>query len=324
MEELESRTHLAVGLVAAYGFNEGSGATVIDASGNGNNGTITNATWTTAGKYGSALSFNGTNSWVTINDSPSLDLTNGMTLEAWVSSKSLTNKQDVLMKERPSGLSYALYATNNSSKPPAGYLNKGGSNVTAVGTTNLVLNTWTFLAATYNGSKLSLYVNGTLVKSTSTTGNMVTSTGALRIGGDSVFGEYFNGLIDEVRVYNRALSQAEIQTDQTTPVADTTPPSITAETPAPSATNVPITSALTATFSESVQASTIQWVVADSSNNPVFGTATYSDVTHVATFTPSSLLAANTQYNVSVSGAKDQSGNLMTAPVNWSFTTAAK
>ena len=48
------------GLVAAYGFDEGSGTTVTDASGNGNNGTITNATWVTTGKYGEALKFNGT------------------------------------------------------------------------------------------------------------------------------------------------------------------------------------------------------------------------------------------------------------------------
>ena len=72
------------GLVAAYSFNEGSGSTVYDSSGNGNNGTISNATWSTAGKYGDALSFNGSNALVSVNDSTSLHLTTGMTLEAWV------------------------------------------------------------------------------------------------------------------------------------------------------------------------------------------------------------------------------------------------
>ena len=56
------------GLVAAYGFDEGSGTTVTDASGNGNNGTIANATWATTGKYGKALQFNGTSALVTIPD----------------------------------------------------------------------------------------------------------------------------------------------------------------------------------------------------------------------------------------------------------------
>ena len=63
--------------MAAYAFDEGSGTTVADVSGNGNTGTIANATWATAGKYGKALSFNGTSSRVTIPDSASLHLTSG-------------------------------------------------------------------------------------------------------------------------------------------------------------------------------------------------------------------------------------------------------
>src|SRR5947207_8121696 len=71
-------------LVAAYSFAEGAGTTVADLSGHGNTGTITNATWTTAGKYGNALALNGTDARVTIDDAASLRLTTGMTLEAWV------------------------------------------------------------------------------------------------------------------------------------------------------------------------------------------------------------------------------------------------
>ena len=78
------------GLVAAYGFNEGSGSTVSDASGNGNNGTIANATWAATGKYGKALQFNGTSALVTIPDATSLHLTTGMTLEAWVNPSTVT------------------------------------------------------------------------------------------------------------------------------------------------------------------------------------------------------------------------------------------
>jgi hypothetical protein len=63
-----------------------------------------------------------------------------------------------------------------------------------------------------------MYVNGVQVAHVSTTGNMVTSTGPLRMGGNSIFGEYFVGTIDEVRVYNRALSQTEIQADMGTPI----------------------------------------------------------------------------------------------------------
>src|SRR5262245_31514455 len=72
------------GLVASYGFAEGAGPTVADSSGNNNTGTISGATWTTAGKFGSALVFNGSNAVVTIPSSPSLQLTTAMTLEVWV------------------------------------------------------------------------------------------------------------------------------------------------------------------------------------------------------------------------------------------------
>src|SRR5947207_11028385 len=72
------------GIVAAYAFNEGAGTTVIDASGNNNTGTLSGATWTTAGRYGNALVFNGTNASVTVPNAASLGLTTGMTLEAWV------------------------------------------------------------------------------------------------------------------------------------------------------------------------------------------------------------------------------------------------
>ena len=73
------------GVVAAYGFDAGSGTAVADNSGTGNNGTLVNATWfgATAGRFGT-LSFNGSNASVTIPDSNGLDLTIGMTLEAWV------------------------------------------------------------------------------------------------------------------------------------------------------------------------------------------------------------------------------------------------
>ena len=97
-----SGTHAAAsGLVAAYGFNEGSGTTLTDLSGNGRTGTITGATWTTAGKYGGALTFNGSSSSVTIANDASLALASGYTLEAWVRPTSLgTMWRTVVLKEQ--------------------------------------------------------------------------------------------------------------------------------------------------------------------------------------------------------------------------------
>jgi hypothetical protein len=79
------------GLVAAYNFDAGSGTVLTDVSGNGHTGTIVNATWSTAGKYGDALSFNGTNAVVNIPDAAALHLTTAMTLEAWVEPTAAAN-----------------------------------------------------------------------------------------------------------------------------------------------------------------------------------------------------------------------------------------
>jgi hypothetical protein len=87
------------GLVAAYGFEEGSGSTTADASGSGNAGTLVNATWVAAGKYGKALSFNGTSARVDVPDAASLHLSSGMTLEAWVDPAVVGNSwRDVVYK----------------------------------------------------------------------------------------------------------------------------------------------------------------------------------------------------------------------------------
>jgi hypothetical protein len=82
----------------------------------------------------------------------------------------------------------------------------------------LALNTWTHLALTYDGTTLCLYVNGVQVFSLARTGNLTASAHPLEIGGDSILGQYFQGAIDEVRIYNQALSLSEIQADMVTPI----------------------------------------------------------------------------------------------------------
>jgi hypothetical protein len=71
---------------------------------------------------------------------------------------------------------------------------------------------------TYDGTTMRMFVNGVQVSAKAVSGAVAVSDGALRIGGNSIWGEYFRGLIDEVRVYNRALTAAEIQTDMNTPI----------------------------------------------------------------------------------------------------------
>jgi chitodextrinase len=207
-------------LVAAYSFDEGSGNSVADLSGHGNNGTTANTTWASTGKFGKALLFNGANALVTIPDSPSLHLTTAMSLEAWVNPTAAnTAWRDIIYKANDN---YYLEGASPSGPPMIGVTIAGGS-AEAYGTAGLSTNTWTFLAATYDGATLRLYVNGTQAASQSRAGSIITAGTPLQIGGDSVWGQFFQGMIDEVRIYNVTLTPGQIQADMATAVGGSSP-----------------------------------------------------------------------------------------------------
>jgi Ca2+-binding RTX toxin-like protein len=189
------------GLVLALGFNEASGTTVNDSSPSPKNGTIRGAVRAASRSgFGNALRFDGVDDWVTITDTTAskLDLTNGMTLEAWVNPTTMSGWETILMKERgvtgEGLLSYALYAHDGAPQAggqarPSGYVRVNpvaSTTDTAVrGTAALTLNTWTHIAVTYDGANLRFYVNGVLRGTTARTGNIASNNGAIRIGGNN-------------------------------------------------------------------------------------------------------------------------------------------
>src|SRR5205814_769503 len=187
----------------------------------GINGTLAGQRWTT-GRYRTGLEFDGT-SYVTVPDSTTLHLTAGLTLSAWVRPMGdQPCSAAVVIKEAQGGMNYALASADDcegpdfcTGKPSTGYSCAAGAELPG--------DAWTFLAGTYDGSTYRLYVNGQLANSATGNATPGTSTKPLRIGGDGVWGDFFVGIIDEVRIYNRALSSAEIQGDMQTPVNDTGP-----------------------------------------------------------------------------------------------------
>ena len=203
--------------VGAWGFDEPNGTTVTDASGRGNTGTISGATRTTSGRFGSALTFDGVNDLVTVPDSAALDLTNRATLEAWVYPSALgSDWRTILLKEQPGQLVYGLTPTTTSTGRAATCSPPATCRRTA--RAPCALNAWTHVAMTWDGTTQRLFINGTQVATRAVAGTLPNSTGALRFGGNNVWSEWFAGRLDEIRIYNRALTAAEISADMNTSV----------------------------------------------------------------------------------------------------------
>ena len=238
------------GLVAGFHCDEGSGTTISDSTANGHIGTLSGATWTASGKYGGALVFNGSNNWVTIPDHPSLDLTNAATVMAWVYPTTLSGYRTIAMKETGGGAAYYLYSGPGDLAMGGGGF--GGGYQETSGGTVIPLNTWTHVAMTYNGTIFRVYRNGVEVSTLSYSGSLDTSASSFRIGGNSIWNEWWQGRIDEVRVYNRALTATEINTAKNTALVSLpTAPTVLSTTPAQGAA-VRSLSQIDVLFSETV------------------------------------------------------------------------
>jgi predicted GIY-YIG superfamily endonuclease len=189
---------------------------VLDSSGNHNDGTVSGAR-RRAGKYGGALQFDGVNDMVTVADSDSLDLTEAMTLEAWVKPSALGSMwRTVVIKEQRNQLAYALYAGNGNAKP-SGHVYTTGDRAVAGGSA-VPTGSWTHVASTWDGQLLRLYINGVQVAKAALKPSAMSSSRALRFGGNTVWPEWFKGAIDEIRIYSRALTPEEIDADRMTAV----------------------------------------------------------------------------------------------------------
>jgi len=188
-------------------MDEGTGTTTKDNSGNGNNGTLVNGpTWVDS-RFGKALSFDGVNDYVGVANSSSLNPTSAITMEAWIKLSALNASKRIIRKASQ----WLLWF--NASKQLEAIVVVGGSNVTATYTTLLSTGTWYHVVAKYDPTttRVHLFLNGSEVATSSTkTGSIATTTNPLGIGAAYGGTEALQGTIDEVRIYNRALSAVEI------------------------------------------------------------------------------------------------------------------
>ena len=193
------------GLVGYWKFDETSGATSTDSSGNGNNGTLVNGPSWVSGKVGGALSFNGTTQYVSVADNTSLNLTNAITISFWLYQTS---------NYAPDGYIVTIYKNDMNGYMPR--INNGTFDVAMAGNYHrnsggaARLNTWLLGTITYDGTTITNYINGVAVASSSFFATINASGSALIIGSRGGSTEFYTGLIDDIRIYSRALSAAEI------------------------------------------------------------------------------------------------------------------
>ena len=203
--------------IAAYSFDEGEGETAEDLSGNGHEGSIEGAAWTYKGRYGPALDFDGEEDCVSTPNTPALQLTEEFTLEAWVRPELHISGDPVIVKETEEGDSFALGLGFQEDGTPEAFVGEGEEQTDVASSEEVPQFVWTHLAATFDGAKLRLFVNGDLVATEEIEDPPVAGTGPLRVGCSDQDGE-FAGRIDEVRIYNRALDGGEVVADQGAPL----------------------------------------------------------------------------------------------------------
>lgn len=201
---------LTTGLAGYWSFDGADIAdvTVFDRSGGGNHGTLNNGPIRVLGKKGQALKFDGSNDFINVPHNTSLNASD-VAIQAWIK-PAISGVNNILRKGTSSGVAnYNMYL---SSRYLGFNFYNGAWNSHTDTTTLLPLNEWSHVAAVYSDSlnRVILYVNGNQVLSEAETASLATNNEAVQIGVSEGV-QYFPGAIDEVRIYNRALSADEVK-----------------------------------------------------------------------------------------------------------------
>jgi prepilin-type N-terminal cleavage/methylation domain-containing protein len=197
------------GLVGYWNFDEGTGTNANDSSGNGNTGALLNGpTWMAGNncKVVGCLSFNGVSNYVSISDNTNLKLNGDFSIGFWYKLNSFVNTYPGIISKGPANIAGAGYLIYYSGSSPYSLTYKRDNlscNVSGVVTGN-----WKHYLLTYSGGVCKWYVDGSLTSTTAQSFATNTDTSSLLFGKGSDYGK---GFIDGMRIYNRALSAAEVR-----------------------------------------------------------------------------------------------------------------
>ena len=185
-----------------------------------NNATVFNESYLT-GKVGQGFDFNGTNAYLEVADNPALSITGAIGLSAWIKPDVNSRQQVVMAKYAPNQASYYLGLNNNGTLRFVVYQNGGGSVFRGVDSTLAIpVNQLSHVTATFNPLTQEIYIYrdgvimaSPLISGSSNVTSIFDSTGKFYIGvaETDLGGVFFDGVIDEPQIYNRALSAPEIQ-----------------------------------------------------------------------------------------------------------------
>jgi len=212
----------ASSLVGWWKMDEGSGFSAFDSSGNNNTGVLTNmdasSDWV-AGKVGKALDFDGSNDYISVANSSSINITGSqITVSAWVNFRTANSHDYILEKGQNGGNAqyYFWYAYQWGSCP-------GGTNNCLVsgyydGSTyrdymynwTPLTNRWYHLAWAADGSNVRIYIDGVMISEQTQTGSLQSIAYPLFFGSSRNLINHMDGKIDHVKLFNRALTGAEV------------------------------------------------------------------------------------------------------------------
>ncbi|MFC1618924.1 FG-GAP-like repeat-containing protein [Candidatus Neomarinimicrobiota bacterium] len=306
-------------LLVHYPFNGNAN----DESGNGNNGTVNGATQTTDrfGNASSAYSFDGVDDYIY---TPVRPVSGALTISLWMKSNSSVAFSGLVLSH--DGIKKTGLLLNN----PATQLRftlqtTAAQNAVVAADQNYLDDAWHHVVGSYDGTELVLLIDNVVRGTVALTGDVDLGDN-FQISRDDAFADrYYSGIIDDIRIYNRALSEAEVEALYHEGGWDIPPPEIVSTSPTQNALNVAQNAGISVTFDMEMNAASLDettFVVHASQTGKLSGTYSYNPGDSTATFTPDSPFKIGEQVSVILTaGVQSAAGSARADPYAWSFTT---